>query len=540
MMNILNLFLNLTFQLITITLKITFQILAAIIQLPFMLFNGLFSVSSGFSAPNLQRFKKRGKSLGFGAQPEDQGNAHWATDKEIKDAHLYSPVGLILGKSLSNNQEFIRWNPEGHLITIAGTGSGKGISTVVPNLLTYPGPIVVTDPKGENYEITARARKDIGHKVYCLDPFNVCPNATKAQFNPLDLIDPSNPNFADEAKILADLLVLRTGEEKDPHWDDKARAILSGIIMFVAFFSPKGKRNLGEVRNIVMASSDKWETIIETMESATEADGLIARTAVMIERMADEERMSVFSAMEKHTEFLDSRPVVTSLAKSSFNIWDLKNGKISIYFVLPAAEIAMYSRLLRVWIGSCIRAMVKKPGKPTYPTLFMLDEAANLGKMDLISQGVTYLRGYGVTLWIILQNLSQLEELYNKGWETFLGNTVIQQYFGIQDIKTSEYVSNKAGKTTIRVLSTNEGRNTGASNNPIGFSISNSRGHSSALTVSETPRPLIMPDEVTRLSPNEAIIFMRGKPPIPVQKVPYFLDPFFAGMYDDNPYHQSM
>ena len=49
-----------------------------------------------------------------------------------------------------------------------------------------------------------------------------------------------------------------------------------------------------------------------------------------------------------------------------------------------------------------------------------------------------------------------------------------------------------------------------------------------------------MPDEVTRLSPDEAIIFMRGKPPIPAQKVPYFLDPFFAGMYDDNPYHQSM
>lgn len=78
-MSLISLFLNLTVQLITITLKITFQILAAIIQLPFMLFNGLFSGSSGFSAPNLQGFKKRGKSLGFGAQPEDQGNAHWAT-----------------------------------------------------------------------------------------------------------------------------------------------------------------------------------------------------------------------------------------------------------------------------------------------------------------------------------------------------------------------------------------------------------------------------------------------------------------------------
>jgi type IV secretion system protein VirD4 len=478
----------------------------------------------------------------FGGQPSDQGNAHWANEDEIKAAGLSYKEGLIIGKLLSNNPKakstFLRWKPEGHIITIAGTGSGKGISSVIPNLLTYPGSIVVTDPKGENYAITARARKEMGQKVFCLDPFNVCDGAHKAMFNPFDLIDPSNPNFADEAKILADLIVLRTGQEKDPHWDDKARSILSGIIMFVAFLCPKGKRNLGEVRNIVMAPNDKWNTIMETMASSgDEADGLIARTAVMIERMADEERMSVFSAMERHTEFLDSKPVVKALSGKSFNIRDLKNGQISLYFVLPAAEMVMYSRLLRVWIGTCIRAMVKIQGKPLHPTLFMLDEAANLGRMDLISQGVTYLRGYGVTLWIILQNLSQLEQLYDKGWETFLGNTVIQQYFGIQDIRTSEYISKKAGNTTIRVLSTNEGKNTGGSSNIIGFSITNSTGQSMAKTFSETPRPLIMADEVTRLNPREAIVFMRGQAPIPVYRVPYFDDPYFAGMYDDNPYH---
>lgn len=473
----------------------------------------------------------------------DQGSAYWAREDDIKQAGLRNSQGLLLGRSISDSflrDSWLYWQPEGHILTVAGTGSGKGVSTVIPNLLLYEGNVVVVDPKGENYAVTARTRKDMGHQVVCLDPFNVCQevmNETgeiKGNFNPLDLIDTSSENFADEAKILADLLVLRTGTEKDPHWDDKSRAILSGLLMYVAFTAPKNKRHLGEVRDLVMAPEKKWGELIQKMSTSTQADGLIARTAVMIERMAGEERMSVFSAMERHTEFLDSRPVVRSLSESSFNLQDIKNGKLSLYLVLPPAELAMYSRLLRVWIGACIRAMVKIPGKSKNPTLFMLDEAANLGRMDLISQGVTYLRGYGVSLWIILQNLSQLEELYDKAWETFIGNTVIQQYFGIQDIKTAEYVSKKAGQTTIRLDSRNEGRNSGSSIG-MGFSLSSSGGTSAGRTSSTTSRPLIMPDEVMRLNIEEAILFVRGNPPIPTKRVKYFEDKLFSGKYDNNP-----
>jgi type IV secretion system protein VirD4 len=232
------------------------------------------------------------------------------------------------------------------------------------------------------------------------------------------------------------------------------------------------------------------------------------------------------------------KAVVHSLCESSFNLKDLKSGKLSVFLVLPAAELAMYSRLLRVWIGTFIRAMVKIPGKTANPTLFMLDEAANLGRMDLISQGVTYLRGYGVSLWVILQNLSQLEELYDKGWETFIGNTVIQQYFGIQDLKTAEYVSKKAGQTTIRTDSRNESRSSeGGTTFGTGFSLFHSGDSSVGRTVSVSTRSLIMPDEVMRLNSDEAILFVRGHPPIPTKRIEYFEEQLFAGKYDPNPQH---
>lgn len=469
----------------------------------------------------------------------NQGSAYWATEDEIRQAGLRNRTGLFLGRSSSDSlikENWLYWKPEGHILTVAGTGSGKGVSAVIPNLLIYEGNVVVIDPKGENYAVTARARQNLQQQVVCLDPFNVCRELlnehgeVRGGFNPLDLIDTNSENFADEAKILADLLVKRTGQEKDPHWDDKSRSILSGLIMYIVFTMPKNKRHLGTLRDLVMASSEKWAELLPKMAGSIQADGLIARTAVMIERMAGEERMSVFSAMERHTEFLDSRPVVNSLLESTFNLKDLKTGKLSLYLVLPTAELVMYSRLLRVWIGACIRAMVKIPGKPQNSTLFMLDEAANLGRMDLIYQGVTYLRGYGVSLWVILQNLSQLEELYDKGWETFIGNTVIQQYFGIQDIKTSEYVSKKIGQTTIRLDSTNEGSNSGNVMPIFG-------GVSSGRSVSTATRPLMMPDEVMRMKADDAILFIRGYAPIATKRVKYYEEKLFDKKWDINPQH---
>ena len=89
------------------------------------------------------------------------------------------------------------------------------------------------DPKGENYQISSRNRRRMGQAVFRLDSFNVYGSKRQAKLNPLDLLDPNSEDFADNALVIADMLVLRTGNEKDPHWDEKALMVLQGLIMFV-------------------------------------------------------------------------------------------------------------------------------------------------------------------------------------------------------------------------------------------------------------------------------------------------------------------
>src|SRR5205085_1351111 len=126
------------------------------------------------------------------------GSAHWGSG-----AALRSTYGFELGRL---DGRLLRYAGDGHVITIAPTRTGKGIGAVIPNLLHYPGSVVVTDPKGENHAVTARRRRELGSCVYALDPFGVVRGT--AAFNPLDLVDATSPDANDDAWMLADMLVV--------------------------------------------------------------------------------------------------------------------------------------------------------------------------------------------------------------------------------------------------------------------------------------------------------------------------------------------
>jgi type IV secretion system protein VirD4 len=142
-------------------------------------------------------------------------------------------VFSVLYKPRWANDRLIRIKNFVHLLTVAPAGAGKSVSVLVPNLLSYRGSCVVTDPKGELWSLTARHRRDeLGHRVFLLDPFGVC-KTNSAAFNPLDAIDTDQPEFLDQCKDLANMLVVR-GEEKEPFWNDMAE------LERVMNFSPAG------------------------------------------------------------------------------------------------------------------------------------------------------------------------------------------------------------------------------------------------------------------------------------------------------------
>jgi type IV secretion system protein VirD4 len=168
--------------------------------------------------------------------------------------------------------------------------------------------------------------------------------------------------------------------------------------------------------------------------------------------------------------------------------------------------------------------MVKVKSPPQHRVLFLLDEMAQLGTMQPLVKAISLMRGYHMTLWMILQDLGQLKSLYPDNlWQTFLSNSKVQQYFGVTDQETAEYVSKLAGETTIDVTSTTEGRNTGKSHKNI-FDSTDSQGKNTGKTITEQIRPLLRPDEVRRLSADEQLIFIQGVAPIWANKLKYYQD----------------
>src|SRR5205823_9324867 len=119
------------------------------------------------------------------------GSARWGSP-----GIFAGETGLLLGRS---NDTLLRLPGEGHVLTVAPTRSGKGVSCVIPNLLDHPGSVLVTDPKGENYAVTARWRGAQGHAVHALDPFDVVGGT--ASYNPMDLIDSASTDVADDARL---------------------------------------------------------------------------------------------------------------------------------------------------------------------------------------------------------------------------------------------------------------------------------------------------------------------------------------------------
>lgn len=142
--------------------------------------------------------------LHYGGPDADDthGSARFATDREAKP--LAQGEGLLIGRDRKSGK-LLRYAGPAHLLTIAPTRTGKGVGTIIPNLIDHPGSVVCIDPKGENARITARQRGRFG-SVHVLDPFEVT-GQPSAAFNPLDRIDPNGLDLADDAMTLADALV---------------------------------------------------------------------------------------------------------------------------------------------------------------------------------------------------------------------------------------------------------------------------------------------------------------------------------------------
>jgi type IV secretory pathway TraG/TraD family ATPase VirD4 len=454
------------------------------------------------------------------------GSARFQT---VEDAKAWGRI-IPKGKVLANSWGFVlgrmrdvpngfdaRLRYMGHVLTCAPTGAGKGIGAVIPNLLDYPGSALVLDIKGENYEVTHRARAKKQNQVFLIDPFSVTGQASHA-FNWLDLLKDDDPNVVSDSAMLADMLVVADRNESS-HWDDSARDLIQGLLIHVTSFD-NIDRHMGTVRKLLTGGEQRLSLVLQEMAESSGGYGLVARSANNFLVKADRERSGVLSTAIRHTAFLDDPRIVDSMRRSDFDLRDIKRKRMTVFVALPPAKLRAYNRYLRGIVGLTLAAVTHDPVKPEYNTVFFLDEFGQLGRMASVEDAISLVRGYGVSFWIFVQDLSQLKGVYPK-WQTFLANTA-KQFFGTADLDTAKYISSMLGNYTNTFHTTSQG------------------GQSSSTSEHRHSKALLTPDEVLGMGSHRPIVLIAGERPYILERLNYLRDKEYQGLAEENPFHKAV
>jgi type IV secretion system protein VirD4 len=247
-----------------------------------------------------------------------------------------------------------------HTVITAPTGLGKNVSCILPFLRRCPESCVVPDFKGENCKLTADFRRHhFGNTIVKMDPYRIV-TPTPDTFNPLDCIEKESPLAIDECNDLAGALVVRSDEERDPHWNNGSESHISGITAVVVAYGEreKGTRSLQTV-NEILGHPQKLEMGIKLMLESDHWGGLLAQKGGQLMQFVDKERSSVLTTTLMHLRFLATPAIVESTSSSSFDPAELREGRMTIYLILPPDRARAQSGLLRMWIGSLLRACVR-------------------------------------------------------------------------------------------------------------------------------------------------------------------------------------
>lgn len=484
--------------------------------------------------------------------------ATWASTADIaaSKAMTYQPDnagGSILVGALG--PKLVGIEDPRHVLTVAGSQTGKSVM-LTANLLATRASVICTDIKGELANRTARRRIEMGQDVYVLDPFDITTGTAarrRARFNPLASLDVNDVNIIEDAGAIAEAMVVMSGAEKDPHWDESARNFIEGVILHVVTAPEYEERRtlvtvdekIKEALTPLPGETDAFgDPVIaldrEMMENAeslfqTDADSVVASAIKGAARdfydKGINERGSVLSTVRRHTRFLSYAGIRKVLSGHDFSLQDLKtktNG-VSVYLCLPAGRLGLCHRWFRLIVNQFFSEMEKVRGMPAtgVQVLVALDEfAAAIGKLSIIQTAAGLVAGdpYHIKLWTIVQDFNQLKDLYGTRWETFMANAGIVQAFAINDWTTADYLSRRLGNT------------------PVDTSRTELRDGKPVQVQMKEMHPLMTPEEImlyfSRSDPNRReMVIWPDVAPMVLQRVRYFDRSsagyeWFAGKYD--------
>ncbi len=460
-------------------------------------------------------------AIGYKPRRTSHGSAEWAKIDELRRAGFTARIedlrGPIYGKlgAPRSSAAFITSHDIPHSLIAAPTGSGKGVGVVIPTLLTYQGSVFCLDVKGENFELTARRRVAMGDRVFKFSPYD--PHGRTHRYNPLATIAAVHPRRRfTEARRLAASLVVAHGNGQG--FLEGAREVFAATALLAI---ERGKPRISAIYDALAEPGEAFELFqrLAREVQAEEAKKIFNRMAGMESRILS----SYLSVLADGGLGLWADPAVRDATdESDFGIEDLRRDPTSIFVIVSPNDLVPLAPLIRLMFQQTIAILQRaEPGKDEpYPVLFLLDEFASLGRMEVLQQAVTTLRGYGGRIMIVVQTLASIRDqrLYGReGAAVFLANCRLQLFMSPADNDTPEYVSSAIGDFT-RVAKSKSWR---------------SNEFTSSYSEREEGVRLIRAAELRQLGTDKVVALVQNMKPVLAQRVTYYEDkqlrPLFEG-----------
>lgn len=438
-------------------------------------------------------------------------------------SHMYPP--FIVGKYKG---EYLKYYGQDFLMLAAGTRSGKGVSMVIPNLLTYPDSVVVEDIKEENFLFTSGYRRSCGHEVYLWAPF--AEDGQTHAYNPLEFIRQRAPYArVGDVMTIGEHLYPSSVDARLKYWNDNARNLFIGIVLYL-LETPSLPCTFGEV---LRQASGKGRAIREHIASivSTRADAAHAAHTTgseppltfecldALNRFLSQSKEAFANIVSTMTAPLNvfTNPIVdAATSRSDFDLGDVRKKRMSIYVGIKPSDLKAGALLVNLFFSQLIdlntRELPAENPELKYQCALMLDEFAAPGKIDIIDTANAFIAGYNLRLMLIFQGMSQLEDpkLYGKhGAETLAINCKMRSLYAPRTVKESEEYSKMLG--TFTHLSRSRSRSRG-------------KGTSTSTSESEHGRPLMLPQELRALKAGKQIITVEGCNPILCDKAYFYED----------------
>lgn len=485
------------------------------------------------TGPVLMRPRTKRVSVAHGSAEITTGDQFLLPEKEERlfqrEWHRYEHGRVLIGRH--RNGRLLWDGTDRHILVLAPTRTGKGVSSVLTNLLLCRNPMVVTDPKGENFAVSYRRRLAMGHKVVVLDPFRITGqhefHATCNVLKRVDVVGANRDRDRDEAQKISEMILPDTASQKDPHWNIEGRALMTGLILHIrteAVLDPSedATADLIRMRELLLLPEEQFEDLLKQMSISPHP--LVRGAAARLLQKDSRERSGVISTVHGATDFLDSVPlrrVLRSVPAREFDAQELKADRpVTVYVVIPSDMLTTHGAFMRLMISLCNDALQvdRRPAKQRI--VFLLDEFANLGFLRPVLDGISLVGGYGAKFILYVQDLAQLKDLYKEKTKTLFANSYLKIVFGTNDDETAKLISSMIGDTTVFTES-------GSHGGSFTYGARGSHGTNTSQSTSEKGRKLLMPEEVMRLRPEEQLLIVAMDDPILTTKACYYEDAEF-------------